>query len=557
MIDLLLEEKRRCGDEVQRLREKMRQLSKTLVGRDPFTGVVTAESKMLARPIDALQQRITDAELQEKLLEVEIKAIESQLPDQLPVVHNSSITRMIEADEEVQSLKAQIASLRESLVPTELRAKGGKQHPLYVTKTQEIARLEKALAMHIEELRPKLLEKLKALGEQQKDDVMASLRSQLATSRIVRESLEERYKTELRNAEHSGDTSLDLEFTRAELAREEKVFEMIAGRVLALQTEMRAPGRVTLLHGAQVPTSPVESMPIKQMAMAAALSCCVVLGAAILREFLLRRITDSQQLERQFSVWLVAEVARLSSSRGNSNKALTLFEESVNCLRTRMSLATSPQRQVKVIAITSAVKGEGKTSLASQLAVSIVRSTSRPTLLIDGDMRSPFIHKIFEVPHAPGLADVLDGRIELSKTLVSGQFGYLDILRAGRLRQGPDELLGNERFEELMEQLAPRYDYIVIDTPPVLSASEALILCRHADATVLCTMQGRSRERQARMAYDRLRAAGAQTVALVLNGVPLRRYKSTYGSYRYHSEDDVHDCDDTLDGAEQGADIRS
>jgi Mrp family chromosome partitioning ATPase len=107
------------------------------------------------------------------------------------------------------------------------------------------------------------------------------------------------------------------------------------------------------------------------------------------------------------------------------------------------------------------------------------------------------------------------------------------VLPAGRLTKSPHKLLAGDGFAQLLAQLRRNYRCIIIDTPPVLSASEALLLAKMADGAIVCTRRNYSRERQVRLAYERLLSAGARPLGAVFNAVPARQYASTYGSYDY------------------------
>src|SRR5205807_7071523 len=119
----------------------------------------------------------------------------------------------------------------------------------------------------------------------------------------------------------------------------------------------------------------------------------------------------------------------------------------------------------------------------------------------------------------------------------------LHLLPGGRLRASPHQLLCNGEFARLIDNLKEKYRHIVIDTPPILPASEALVIAQAADATVLCVRRDYSRVHQVKEAYFRLQAAGVKTVGAVLNGIPSREYAYHYGSYyyargRYHDNPD-------------------
>jgi len=188
---------------------------------------------------------------------------------------------------------------------------------------------------------------------------------------------------------------------------------------------------------------------------------------------------------------------------------------------------------MKVLAVTSASKQEGKTSISSQLAVSIARASGAPTLLIDGDMRSPDIHNVFEIPLEPGFAQVLGRECTLEDAIVTGWNEHLHILPAGRLLASPHKLLGNGELKELLDSVRSAYRYIILDTPPILAASESLVMARAADASLVCAMRDTSRVDRVRMAHERLVAAGSQPIGTVLNGVPTSRYAYRYGTYAY------------------------
>jgi capsular exopolysaccharide synthesis family protein len=190
-------------------------------------------------------------------------------------------------------------------------------------------------------------------------------------------------------------------------------------------------------------------------------------------------------------------------------------------------------RDRKILAVTSAVSREGKTNVAVQLAISVASATNRPTLLIDGDMRSPDIHRIFEIERSPGLCEVLKGKYTCEEAIDKYADVTLHVLTAGVLDCSPHRLVGNVTFPNLIEKLRQTYDYIIIDTPPILAASEALLIANVADAAIICARRDFSRIDQVVNAFSRLQSAGVNTVGAVLNGIPQYAYAYRYGSYYY------------------------
>jgi capsular exopolysaccharide synthesis family protein len=303
---------------------------------------------------------------------------------------------------------------------------------------------------------------------------------------------------------------------------------------------MGAPGRVTLMQRATPPQAPLESVPWKYLMLSMLASLCLPFGVAALWERSVQRISSAEELEQQTELTVVGEVSKLPLRRRyavngttrENGRDMGLFEESIDSLRTGLVLPEERQ-DVQVLAVASAISGEGKTSVASQLAVSIARSSGKPTLLIDADMRAPDIHRIFQIEKEPGLAQVLNGGCTLEDAIVTTWSDHVHLLPAGELHESPHKLMGSDAFKALIDEARLWYRYVIIDTPPVLSASESLVIAKHADGTLICTMRDISRASHFRLAYDRLIATGSRPVGAVLNGVPVRRYASTYGSYGY------------------------
>lgn len=341
--------------------------------------------------------------------------------------------------------------------------------------------------------------------------------------------------------EHVGNTT-QLEFAKAEFEMSYQFLRMISERIMKMQTERQAPERIQIFQYATKPSEPSSLSRFKKIGMAGCMALFAPLGLAVAYEVFHRRVSSRTQLESAPRLSVVGEVttlpARVKRRSAGYNYERQLFEESVDGLRTYLSLADAIDSR-KVLAVTSAVSREGKTSLSSQLAVSISSATRRPTLLIDGDMRSPDIHRIFGVDLAPGLSEVLRGECSVSEVIETGFSEHLHILTAGNLNTSPHRLIAGGHFNEVLAQLRSSYDFIVLDTPPILAASESLVMAKAADSAILCARRDFSRIDQVVHAFTRLKESGVQPVGTVLNGVPARRYSYRYGNYYYTQPNDL------------------
>lgn len=535
VLDLLTQEKDQRAGEIQRLREEMRQLGKNVIGADPVTGLPTQAQENVLLPLKELRDRLEKFARERRMSELRIIAIRESMAREDVDVASVEVEMALTDTQEVRDLRAQIAHKKELMHRTKVVSARGEEDPGVMRLKREIEAYERSLTNALQQARPVVTEQLKTMAALDHHDLLKQLEKELELQTDYEQLLKEQYTEKLAEAGESADQLLELEFTRAELAREEKVFDMIAERSMALQTESRAPGRVALLQNAEVPPGPVESLPLRNLAAVIFASGCLPFGLALLWELSVRRIHDAEQLS-QYVLPVVGEVAklpmRLRSLAPGGGRAMALFEESIDSVRVGLVLPDQ-YRDFRVIAITSAVHGEGKSSIASQLAVSIGHSTGEPVLLVDGDLRAPDVHHIFEVPNEPGLSAVLDGRASIDDAIVKSWSPNIHLLPAGRLKKSPHKVISIGVLTDLIEEMKTRYRYIVFDTPPILSASEALMLAKVADGCVLSTRRNVSRESQVRIAYERLLKAGAVPMGAVFNGVPTRSYAQTYGSYEY------------------------
>jgi capsular exopolysaccharide synthesis family protein len=208
------------------------------------------------------------------------------------------------------------------------------------------------------------------------------------------------------------------------------------------------------------------------------------------------------------------------------------FTESFRSLQTSLLLATSGQPP-KFILFTSAMPSEGKTTVASNLACVLAQGSSSRILLLESDLRRPSIHHRFGLSGKLGLTTVLSGTSTLEEAVQHvPEVPNLDILPSGPVPPFPTEMLNSEAMRTLMERLGKQYTYVVIDTPPVLSVTDAILLGRLVDAVVMVVRYGKSNRNVLRRARDLLVRSHAPMAGLVLNAIDMSS-PDYYGYYGY------------------------
>jgi capsular exopolysaccharide synthesis family protein len=182
-------------------------------------------------------------------------------------------------------------------------------------------------------------------------------------------------------------------------------------------------------------------------------------------------------------------------------------------------LLSSADNPPRVVMISSAMKGEGKTSIVSNLAITLAQASHR-TLMIDADLRMSQLSEIFHPADAPtrvGLTDLLTGQAQLNQVIHRTAVPCLDILPAGSRAPNPAELLGSHAMGHLIHDLQQRYDFVLLDSPPVLPVADGLMLSRLVDSVVLVVRSRATDRKVAQEARRRLLRVNARVLGVVLN----------------------------------------
>lgn len=560
VVELLKEEKVRRAEEVRGFQQRVRTLTKSATDDDPSVVHRQEHLVMQQNPVAALEDRRTAAEVERAVLEAQLKALEETDGHSAVVVPPGDIEAAVAEHQDVKAIKLQLLMLQARLREHRRRSRNPDDADMRRME-KDVHELEQLIRTAAQDLRPQIEADLKirlAAGRSQR---VAELKTNIENQRTLEQIWHERIDEQHRKLDRMGDKSVDLDFARAELERAQDVFQRISDRIVMLQTEMGAPSRATPLKRADPPERPLEIIPIKRLLIACLAAFGLPFGLAMGWERWTRRIHDAQQLAQEANVPVLGEISTMPRRRlsdGNRGDARYLrdqltFEESVDALRLALML-TPEVREMRSLAITSAVTREGKSSLASSLAASLAKCVREPILLIDADMRCPSLHEAFNTPLAPGLADVLGGERRIPETIIATAGGAVHFVPAGSMKTNPHGLLQRGDFSALIGDLKAAYRYIIIDTPPVLAASEALLIASIAEGTLVSTMRDRSRGPQFRMACHRLAGAGATLVGTVINGLPVRTWAYKYGGYGYGYQRYLDYSDPSKNGAADVAD---
>jgi exopolysaccharide transport family protein len=329
---------------------------------------------------------------------------------------------------------------------------------------------------------------------------------------------------------------------------------------------------------ARVPTYPIEPNIPRNLAFAFMLGLTSGVGLAFMLEGLdntVRTTEQAQMISGLPPLGMIPMGSRMARDGANSKRLViatskeavelvtqvrpqSQMAESYRALRTSL-LLSNLGAPPKVIMITSALPQEGKTTTSINCAVVLAQKGIR-VLLIDADLRRPSIHKTLGMGPRSGLSNVLTGSASLQQTITrSPVLPNLWILPAGTPPPNPAELLASTNMRDVLEELRGQYDHIVVDTPPSLSVTDAVVLSPRADAIVLVIRSGQTTKQALRRSRDVLLQVNAKVSGVLLNAVDLSspdyyyyyEYKSKYS--RYYRDDATHDSDEEDADSEEDA----
>jgi capsular exopolysaccharide synthesis family protein len=330
---------------------------------------------------------------------------------------------------------------------------------------------------------------------------------------------------------------LDVMALRDEISSMESAVGKLKEMITSLQAEPALLGsRVTLLQRAEVPTSRDTSKQMKMAGLAGIGMIGLLLFGVSWWEFRARRISAADEVVHGLHMSLVGTLPALPQNvrlpQGGNTQADLAWQgqlnEAVDSIRTLL-LHAARTESLQVVMVTSALQGEGKTSLASQLAASLSRAW-RKTLLIDGDVRKPGAHALFGLPQEPGLCEVLRGEVLAADAVKPTSLSRLWLMPAGHWDSHAVQALAQEGVRTMFNQLKEHYDFIIVDSAPVLPVADSLLLGQHVDAVIFSVLRDVSRLPTLQSAQHRLNNLGIRTLGAVVLGDT-----SHSGSTAYHA----------------------
>jgi exopolysaccharide transport family protein len=424
----------------------------------------------------------------------------------------------------IQAQKAELANLQRQ--EAALSDRLGDRHPDIIKMKTSIQAAESKLQGEIEK-------------------VVQSIRNQYLSALAQEQSLTSALDSQKREALSMNRKAIEYSVLQREVESSRQIYDSLLQRAkeTGISGELRT-SNVRIVDLAETPTKPVS--PRRGLNILLGLLGGIMFGGclAFFLEYVDNRIKSPDELKQHLglpALGLIPAIAAKVLQNGQSplmNRGVPpSFAEAMRTLRTNV-LFSSAVDGGKSLVVTSTGPGEGKTLVASNLAIAFAQAGQR-VLIIDADMRRPRVHEVLSLPQEPGLSNVLVGSVKASEAIKATGITGLWILASGRTPPNPPELLGSQRFRDLLDSLRDHFDWVIVDTPPVMAVSDAALIAHFATGVVYVVGAEMTSRFAAQSGLEQLQSARAHVVGAVLNRVDLERdayyyshyYRREYGHY--------------------------
>jgi capsular exopolysaccharide synthesis family protein len=515
--DLLAASLKKLNDEISRKMQEYldiaRENGKTQANeKDP-------EGDLLVREIADLQRKKADLENRMIQYQTEFVVMKSKLED--PSLVESQVDEALAQDPRMQMMNQQVGYLQMQQLQTGSVARGGRSRGMSSIDRQ-MANLNSQIQQYREQMKRQYLNQQQSAPNVALQQITKEFQTHFNALRMQYAGADKALKEKMEELATRSEGSVDMEIRKQELDQLQEIAGDMSIKLESLDVEASAPKQIVQVQ----PAVPQKGINKAQHYSIAALGGLAAFGLTCVGiayvEFRNRRLNGPDQVDEGLGIRVIGTLPSLNS-RGvldPTHPIVAQLTESIDGVRTiLMHDSTSKRRQVVVV--TSASAMEGRTTVASQLAASLARA-GRRTLLIDGDLRRPALHALFDVPLEDGLCEVLRAEVDVADVIRPTHAEGLWLLTAGYCDIDAIHALATEQMQPVFDKLRGEYDFIIIDGAPVLGMSDALIFGQYSDGAILSVRRDHSEMPKIYQAAELLRGVGIRIIGSVVNGVPAK-----------------------------------
>jgi polysaccharide biosynthesis transport protein len=513
---------------VAELEAEIRRGEEKLINYGKANRIVSLDDQQntVAERLIILNRQLAEAESQRKEVESIYKLTQQGMVDTVPEVQNNP---------QVQQLSARLAELRQKR--EELLVK-------YTPEWEETKQVEQAIKQTEVEL------------QNTKKTILGVIENRFRAASDRENVLRGDLNTQMGLTLNQNENAINYKIYQQDVETKKEIYKNLLARLKEVDISSNSEANNIFITDYAQLGGQISPRPFSTLMLALMTSLFIGIGLAIGREFLDNRLRSVEDVDRYMQLPTLGQIPAITPKllktaiAANSNQALvpqrghqrielvsftaanSAIAESYRHLRTAIILSSSDKPN-KVILMTSGQPGEGKTTTAINTAISFAQ-TGAKTLLIDCDLRNPRLQKLVKAPPETGLTAYLTGLCALESLAKASVIPNFHVIIGGLVPPNPAELLGSQRMQTLVEAAINQYDIIILDSPPVLSFADALILSAFADGVILVVNSQKSPRSLVQKASRAIQQGNARLLGVVLNSLDLKEHEYTYHTYGYN-----------------------
>jgi capsular exopolysaccharide synthesis family protein len=490
----------------ERALQQYREREKIAAGED--------RGELVNQKLVTISNALTQARMERVQKEATLAQVRTTSPSQWENIP------LIQANLSVQSLRAKLAELRRD--ESRLSETLGDKHPDMQKVRSEIKATEAKIMVEVQ-------------------GAIQALEGAVVAARQQEASLEESLGATKKEGLELGTKAVEYQILKREVDSHQSLFQDLMNKTKAagLETELRATN-VRIVEKAGYPKAPFAPQRARNYQLALLIGLGLGLGLTILFEHLDNSVKTPEDVKHELGLPFLGMVPQVEVRAGASTVQKLMNEnpqstvaEAYRLLRTNL-LFCSPDAAGMVVVVSSANPGEGKTTTVANLAASLAQNGAK-VLAIDADLRRPTLHQHFGTHKTPGLSDLIVGKCQASEAVQVTRFKGLHVLPCGYIPPNPAELLGSQNMRSALAAFRKHYEWVLIDTAPILAMADTPVVCPHTDGLVLVVAAEATTRAAIQRSTDQVHGVGGKLVGVVLNKVNLQRnsyyYNQYYGPY--------------------------
>jgi capsular exopolysaccharide synthesis family protein len=550
-VDQLKALARKYEERLRTRRRLLRELAQSIGSSKTEAQAVT--QKLAMEQLGQAQQELIGLKSEVRRLQVDLSGqLAKQQAMDDPAVsaelfkNDGTIERQIEEDVVLARLREKKGEAEAKLEELKRLAAPAMYEKLAAPHRNQMMSAEAAMQSRRAELRPILAKQIRDRAQLEVKTEIAQLQARLNKCAQLEKMLDETVEQFSKQTKTLTDRTLEFEYQQEEIANSMTIMKKALSDAEMLEVQLdNASPRVHQLDNVITFPTQQKKRQIITVTGTALLSFFLTLFVVAWWDMRAKRIASVDEVVNSLGLTVIGTLPAWRARSGRRQigaksyrdiRWQSMFTESVDATRT-MLLHAARKEQLRVVMVTSAVSGEGKTSLSSHLATSIARA-GRRTLLLDCDLRNPAAHKLFDLPVGPGFSEVLRGEASLSDVIQPTTINGLWMIPAGQCDERSIQGLTQEEVRDLFAQLKEQFEFVVVDSSPVLPVADSMLVAQYVDAVLFSILRDVSRIPMVYTAYHRLEVLGVRMLGVVVNGAndETQNYGYGYGygySYGY------------------------